>query len=364
MIGRWAKLRRSTSPADDGLPRPPWGGWQRLRRFWAAIVALIAFTIVAVQIVGPPDSQVTAPQTGAAPLAQVSPVTTAAPAAQSTVAEEPTAPAPKDADASLYERAPRAIGGYLPRVAPDGRRPMEVFSAPFDRGVQGPRVGLIVAGIGMNDGDTSHAIGVLPVTVALALSPYAGTPDRVIAGVRKSGHEFLMAVPMEPVEFPLSDPGPRALMTHLSPEENLERLHWVMSRGGGYVGMTNALGGMRGERFAGMGDQMSAILREVGRRGLLFVDVRADAGRNQWTWHRSVDLVIDEIPTEERIEQRLELLSRLARDRGSALGLATQPRSVTIARIAAWANGLADRGITLAPVTSIALPPAMPGESR
>lgn len=369
MIGGLRWFRRPDR-SDSGTGGTPWGGWRRLRLFWVVVVALMAATGTTVQLLGPPDRPATAPQGAIAPQPPIAQSPVAQPPATGAAGGKTEAPAPAaaptvtataigaEADQPLYERAPRAIGGYLPRIAPDGRKPMQVFAAPFDRRVQGPRVGLIVAGIGMNEADSLAAARTLRGGVTFALTPYAGNPERVVAELRRTGHETLISVPMEPVEFPLSDPGPRALLTMLSPEDNLERLHWVMSRTGGYVGMTNALGAMRGERFSGMGDQMTVVLRELARRGLMFVDARADAGRNHLSWHRSVDLVIDDIATEERIDQRLELLSRLARDRGSALGLATQPRPVTVDRIAAWTNGLADKGIILAPITAIALAPA------
>lgn len=352
---RW--LRRSADPPEPGSARDPWGGWRRLGAFWAAVIAMIAAVGLTAQLIGPPTRSVTSP-----------PSTAEATKPPATPKPPPPAPGPEpittEADSPLYERAPRGIDGYLPRIAPDGRPPMRAFAVPFNRQAQGPKVGLIVAGIGMNEADSLTAARTLPGGVTFALSPYAGNPARVVTEIKNRGHEVLISVPMEPVEFPLSDPGPRALMTHLSPEENLERLHWVMTRAGGYVGMTNALGAMRGERFAGMADQMAAVLRELGRRGLLFVDARADAERNHLSWHRSVDLVVDEIATEERINQRLELLSRLARDRGVALGLATQPRAVTIDRIAAWTISLADKGIMLAPITAIAQAPVRQEDTK
>lgn len=344
---------RGTPEKAEPGPPTPWGGWRRLGLFWAAVVVVLAAAGTTLQLLGPPTSPQQQATPGQAPSAAQQPSTAAA-----TPAPAPVVAAPTDPNALLRERAPADMGGFLPRVGPDGRRPMQAFATPFNPRAPGPRVALIVAGIGMNEVDSVTAGRTLRGAITFALSPYAGNPERVMGELRSAGHEVLMSIPMEPSEFPLNDPGPRALMTNLSIEDNLARLYWVMSRAGSYVGMTNALGMMRGERLSGMADQIGMVHRELARRGLIFVDVRADAEPNHLSAHRRVDLVIDEVPTEERIDQRLELLSRLARDRGSALGLATQPRPVTIERIAAWTNGLADKGITLAPVTAIALLPA------
>ena len=69
-----------------------------------------------------------------------------------------------------------------------------------------------------------------------------------------------------------------------------------------------------------------------------------------------MDLVVDESPTQ--IDQNLAELERIARDKGSALGLAGAPQPLTVQRITAWANGLIDRGVVLAPVSALAVPPA------
>ena len=42
---------------------------------------------------------------------------------------------------------------------------------------------------------------------------------------------------MEPFEYPDNDPGPQTLLTSLTAEQNTDRLHWLMSRFQGYVGL-------------------------------------------------------------------------------------------------------------------------------
>jgi hypothetical protein len=59
------------------------------------------------------------------------------------------------------------------------------------------------------------------------------------------------------------------------------------------------------------------------------------------------------VPTPTEIDRALARLEAIARDNGSAVGLATaQPG--TIARIAAWAKSVEGRGYVLVPVTMIA----------
>ncbi len=237
---------------------------------------------------------------------------------------------------------------------------MAVYAAGFDPSSLRPRVGLLIAGIGMSEAVSLSAIKDLPGGVTLAVSPYAGDIGHLLDAARMSEHEYLLAIPMEPQGYPVNDPDDRhALMTSLAPAENLDRLRWALSRLTGYVGVTTALGQMHGERLAGMPDQFGPVLEEVAHRGLLFVDARTGQLPAAWAWNRPVDLTIDDDPEDaDALDRRLDALTHLALDKGSALGLVSLPRPVALARVAAWTNTLVAKGLALAPVSALVLPPA------
>jgi uncharacterized protein len=261
-----------------------------------------------------------------------------------------------DPDPALLEPV-AGTSDFLPRTAADGRMPMQIYAAGFDSSTRRPRVGLLQAGIGLNQAESEAAIRALPGGVTLAVSPYATNTAKLLAAARLAEHEYLMSIPMEPQGFPLNDPGKQALMTSLSPEQNRPRLQWVLSRIAGYVGATGAEVGMRGERFASLPDEMNPVLAELARRGLLYIDARPGAAPVPLVWSRAVDLVVDEPATAADIDLKLARLAQLARDKGSALGLAGTVRPVTTRRLAAWANGLAADGLTLAPVSALVQAP-------
>ncbi len=84
-----------------------------------------------------------------------------------------------------------------------------------------------------------------------------------------------------------------------------------------------------------------------------------------YAWNRSADLVIDDDPVDAALlDQRLDALSHAALDKGSALGIVWLPRPVTVARVAAWTNTLAAKGLALAPVSAMSLPPAKPDAEK
>jgi polysaccharide deacetylase 2 family uncharacterized protein YibQ len=269
------------------------------------------------------------------------------------------APAPQrgavipEPDPALLDRL---RDGALPRVADDGRAPWRTYARPFDQGDRRPRIGMLVAGLGISESATEAAIQRLPGAVSLAFSPYGLRLAEFAALARAAGHEVLVAVPMEPVGFPLNDPGPQALLTGLAWGENSQRLTWALSRFAGYVGATNVLGPtLRGERFSASPEAMRPLLDVLRTRGLLFIDGRPGGAAPQGLPARSVDVVLDDRPTRAEIEQRLADLERIARERGAALGL-SGAGTLALERIAAWAAGVEERGFALAPVSAL-LPP-------
>ncbi|MDR3532589.1 MAG: divergent polysaccharide deacetylase family protein [Rhodopila sp.] len=345
-------------------------GWRGLVRFWVAVLAALGIGVGILETLGPPmRPEIAAP----VPLVRSDPRPALIPAPPDlkgrTAARIPfprerpgrDTPGPTtDPDPGLLEPDPVAPNLKLPRIGVEGRTPMGAYAAGFDPTSQRPRVGILIAGIGMSEADSLAAIKNLPGGVTLAISPYATNTDRLLAAARMTEHEYLLSIPMEPREYPANDPDDHhALMTSLSPAENLKRLRWTLSRVAGYVGITSALGPMRGERLAGVSDQFDAVLDEVAHRGLLFVDARTGQPPLHRAWNRSADVMIDDDPIDaEALDQRLDALTRIARDKGTALGIVSIPRPVTLERIAAWTNTLAAKGLALAPVSALVLPPA------
>jgi polysaccharide deacetylase 2 family uncharacterized protein YibQ len=353
------------SPRMAGAP----GRFRPLGYFWAAVIAIAAGGGVTLQLMGPPRPPSaspaisgTAPAGAAAhPAAQASAARSDAPAAQAVAKLPDPIAAP---DPALQEPAPDFAGRTLPQKAPDGRAPLAVYKAPFDKTDKHPRVVLVVDGAGLNQEQTMHLLDDVPGPVDVAFSAYMpeDQADHLAAEARRTGHECLLSIPMEPNNFPLADEGARQLMQNRDSEANRQDLEFALSRLPGCVGATGASDGMLGERFPGDGLGFSQVLEEVGKRGLLYLDTRTGApalSSEQETPISLIDLVIDQPPnadqplTADMIDQRLGTLETLAAKNGVAIGLAGPPQPVMLERIAIWARGLAARGITLAPLTAV-----------
>lgn len=246
--------------------------------------------------------------------------------------------------------------GPLPRIGPDGREPWKVYARPYDDRDTRPRVAIILSGLGLSSAATEAAIQDLPSEVTLAFQPFADNIQQWIQLSRAAGHEVLLNLPMEPVDFPANDPGPRALFVTLSPDENQDRMRWALSRVSGYVGVVNHMG----SRFTTSRDAMQPILAELKARGLLFVDARS-AARSVATVLASemqVPRAINDRFLDNRevsrgtVDARLAEVERIAKEAGVSIAIG-QAFPVTLERIRAWAATLEGKGIALVPISAV-----------
>lgn len=259
------------------------------------------------------------------------------------------APAP---DPSLVEAS---RFGKLPRVAPDGRKVWQAYARPFDANDQRPRIAIILGNLGLSGAATEAAIQTLPGTITLSFSPYARGLDHWIALARAAGHEVLLDLPMEPINFPANDPGPETLLTSLTAEQNRTRLRMLLGRVSGYVGVVNHMG----SRFTTSQPHLRPVLTELRDRGLLFVDSRSSLRSVAARTATEVQLprvinnrFIDAEASRDSIDARLAEIERIARVSGYAVGIG-QPFPVTLDRLGRWVRDIEDKGFALAPISSL-----------
>lgn len=277
--------------------------------------------------------------------------------------------APANADAP-----PAVIAGVNPKlletsrygmipVAADGLKPFRAYAAGSDAeramAAKKPVIAIVISGLGVGAAKTADAITKLPGSVTLAFTPYGSDPGKLVERARAQKHEVLLQVPMEPFDYPDNDPGPQTLLTTLSAEQNADRLAWHMSRFQGYVGIANFMG----SRFVATDTAMQPIVKEAARRGLAWLDdgsaprsVASVIAEGQSMPFARADVSIDTVPTPAEIDRALARLETLAKERGTAVGVASA-LPISIDRIGTWARQLDSRGIALVPLTTAMLKP-------
>ena len=259
-------------------------------------------------------------------------------------------PAP---DGRLIERSRH---GLLPRAASDGARAIDVYARPAGTlpggATPAARVAIVVGGLGIGRNATKDAIARLPGAVTLAFAPYGVDLDRMAATARSAGHEIMLQVPMEPFDYPDSDPGPHTLTVAARPADNLDHLQWAMGRFTGYVGVMNYMGA----KLTADERAIAPILREAGERGLGVLDdgsssrsVLSTLGGETRTARAVV--VLDAVPRADLIDKALEKLEAAAASGRVAVATASA-LPVTMDRIARWAERLEARGVLLVPASA------------
>jgi polysaccharide deacetylase 2 family uncharacterized protein YibQ len=247
--------------------------------------------------------------------------------------------------------------GAIPRMSASGDTPFSAYSRPAAQAAASgqPLVSIVMVGLGINEQGSLEAIDKLPEDVTLAFAPYGKSLGNTVAAARQQGHEVLLEVPLEPFDYPQNDPGPHTLLTGEVPRANLDKLFWLMSRFGGYIGVINNMGA----RFTATAADFSPVMEELGARGLGYVDDGSSnrsvapqlADGNEVPYARA-DLMIDTNPSRTAILEALASLEAKAVENGRAIGIVTA-LPISIAAISEWSRALESRGITLVPASAL-----------
>jgi polysaccharide deacetylase 2 family uncharacterized protein YibQ len=245
--------------------------------------------------------------------------------------------------------------GPLPRISDDGRMPMSVYSRRTDTTEIRPRIAIVVTGLGISPSTTTATLDGLPAGVTLAFSPYGSDLQGFVSLARGKGNEVVLEVPMEPYDFPNTDPGQNTLLAGASANVNGARLRWILTRFTGYAGLVS----MEGSKFMSSAADMRLLLDASRRRGLFFVDggvsdqsVARETAAAVGGHFARVDVRIDTNPSQEMMAQSLGALEKVATQKGSAIGV-TGTYPSTAAQIGAWANALEQKGFALVPLSAL-----------
>jgi len=247
--------------------------------------------------------------------------------------------------------------GFQPQLLAAGEAP----PIPRKRGgfrLRG-KIALIIRGLGVKPELTEQAIAKMPTQVAMAFVPYGEGLETWTERAKRDRHDVLIQIPLEPENYPETNPGPHTLLTSLSIDENLKRLDWLLDRFDGIAGVTNYLGG----KFAGAPGSFAPILMELRARNLLYVDdsKAANATTRQLAKQVSLaysvaDVVIDRNREPAAIAEELTKLEATARANGSAIAIG-HAHGATLSALESWLETLNDKGLALVPVSSLVQSP-------
>ena len=175
-----------------------------------------------------------------------------------------------------------------------------------------PKIALIIGGIGLSKSETKAALA-LKAEVTLGLSPYASDINKLSNDAASLGHEILINIPLEPINYPDDNPGPLGLIGDLPDDENIKRLQFILS-----IANNSGIYSVDNEKFSRSVVITRQILDLLAKQNKIFLyDI--DNGNN---YLRQIseregfklllnDAIIDSELSEEKINNKLFIFYKL-----------------------------------------------------
>ncbi|HEY7369000.1 MAG TPA: divergent polysaccharide deacetylase family protein [Thermoanaerobaculia bacterium] len=271
------------------------------------------------------------------------------------VKTRPPAPAPvASTPISRPTARPRpAIVPARPSPVPQARaaipRPHPPRAAPGGHG----RIAIVIDDLG-NDAAAVRRIAAWPWPVAGAVLPALPGSGPAARELARAGKEVLLHLPMEPAAAG-ARPGPGLVDRNQSDEQITATLDADLASVPAAVGVNNHMGS------AATSDPrvMRAVLSELSRRGLYFLDSRttdatvgASLARELSVPSVSRRVFLDAAISKEAVSKAFDELVRRAREEGEAVGIG-HPHPETLEVLEARLPELAGEGVTMVRVGAL-----------
>ncbi|MEZ5690988.1 MAG: divergent polysaccharide deacetylase family protein [Rickettsiales bacterium] len=244
--------------------------------------------------------------------------------------------------------------GKIPKISSDGKKPWQYYAKNMKIDSSKPMIAIIVSGLGQYKYSLDHALR-LPENINLSFSPYSPNIDVLLSMARTSGHEVMLDLPMESIDYPASDPGPLGLLVSKDQQENEIKIKKIMAKNSSYVGFVTP----KNEIFLENIDLAKSLIKILSMRGLMMIVGKKPAKQSieelievDSTSNAIIDTVIDEELSESSINAKLLLLEQMAAKKGYAIGL-IDSYPISIKYLEKWINRTKNHDFNLVPVSAI-----------
>jgi polysaccharide deacetylase 2 family uncharacterized protein YibQ len=257
-------------------------------------------------------------------------------------------------DIQLVIAEPTRQAALPPTPVPTPRPPPTATSrpepGPDDRG----RLAILLDDAGQSLDLVSLAAS-LPDAVAVAVMPFLPHSSEVAARMHRSGHEVWLHLPMEPGDYPASDPGPGAVLVDMPESEIRSTVHAALNNVPHVVGVNNHMG----SRATAHLRTMTWVMQELKAREMAFIDSRTtretvaeDAARSQGVSANRRHVFLDNERSAAAVRRQLAEAVYLSRLQGEAIAIG-HLAEVTVKVLAGELPGLSARGADLVPPSEL-----------
>ena len=213
--------------------------------------------------------------------------------------------------------------GPLPVIGPNKLAPFDAYKKPYVLNRDKPAIALMVRGYGMSDALSRQALTVLPSNISLLISPYSDVADDLRREARQNGHEVWLELPLENERFPANDPGPHAILSHLSLKYNLDNYKWVLGRTTGYAGLAGYSDGVLSRTRS----VFENVMQDAYGRGLGYYEINprggdlAEASALSYNAPYASNILPATAAERQALEKDFQDLKQQARSNGYASGV-------------------------------------------
>lgn len=212
------------------------------------------------------------------------------------------------------------------------------------------KVAILISNLGGNQSILDSALN-LPADFTMGFSSFGGANKQVFEKVIKSGKDVLLYLPFQPKDYPISAPGPYAILEEHG-QGNIETLSDLLAL---YPGIKGGYGNSR-EFFTSKQEKITPIIEYLQKQNLnLIISRPIDSADDFLSKYDNVilcDQIIDELSTASGIKTSLANLVSIAKKRGYAVGYAnTYP--ITLKVLSEWINELPAQKVKIVPLSLI-----------
>ena len=186
-----------------------------------------------------------------------------------------------------------------------------------------PQVAIIIDDFGY-DKETALRFLELDGVLAFSVLPHSPFQSEIASAIHETGRDVLLHLPMEPLDYPVVNPGKGALIASMEPKELLDQLLEDLAAVPFIVGVNNHMG----SKLTQDAVKMSQIFKVLKGRQLFFVDSLtsplsscADAARMLDLRFACRQVFLDHVQEPNAIRFQIKRLVTVAKKRGQAIGI-------------------------------------------
>jgi polysaccharide deacetylase 2 family uncharacterized protein YibQ len=202
-------------------------------------------------------------------------------------------------------------------------------------GAAAPRLAIVIDDIGQSLAAPRELLALrVPLTFSILPDlPHSRGAAEVIAQGRR---EFIVHLPMEPVDYPVHDPGPSPLLFSLDAQQTRRRIEAYLRELPGATGASNHMG----SAYTADAARMELVQQILAERHLFFLNsktssspVPAEIAQSGRFAYLERDVFLDNDRDEARIARQVERAIARARRRGQAIAIGhPYPETVQVLR--------------------------------